>query len=121
MAHPTEAQIQAEILRIVGGRPDVRLFRNNVALSWVGSLVSNHNGRVVLDNARPLHAGLFVGSGDLIGWRVRDGIAQFLSIECKSHRGTPSPEQYNWRAVVQSSGGVGLIVKSVDEALRGIV
>jgi len=32
----TEAQIQAKILREIGGRTDCRLFRNSVGTGWQG-------------------------------------------------------------------------------------
>lgn len=113
----TETPLQAEILRAVGSLPICRIFRNNVALAWAGELVSRNGSTVVIRNARPLHAGLCVGSGDLIGFR-NDG--RFLSLEVKTRTGRPSGDQLNWQRVVRQFGGVAEIVRSVDEALEAV-
>lgn len=124
-----ESAIQALILRDLTADPAVRLFRSNTAVGWVGQLIAKlPNGRVLLGNARPLHAGLCVGSADVIGWVSRAvtvadvgrRVAVFASLEVKSARGVASPEQINWRRVVSEAGGIAGIVRSVDEA-RGLV
>ena len=59
-------------------RGPVRLFRNNNGVGWIGKVerpsrpitVTVFPGDVVIRKARPLHAGLCEGSGDLIGWRT---------------------------------------------------
>ena len=109
----TESQIQAQILRSLGSRPDVRLFRNNVAQAWTGELVTRRpDGSIILAHARPLHSGLFVGSADLIGWHH----GRFLSLEVKSSTGRPTADQINWRDQVNLAGGIAGIVRSVEEA-----
>lgn len=113
-----ESQIQAEILRAVGGLPNCRLFRNNQALAWCGDIVKRFpNGSILLANARPLHAGLHVGSADLIGFQSG---GRFLSLEVKSSTGRPSADQLNWQRIVRQFGGVAEIVRSVDEALEAV-
>lgn len=124
----SEKQIQTEIFREVGSNPDVRLFRNNVALAWTGNVQRLQDGSVLIKNPRPLHAGLTRGSGDLIGWRRRiitqddigASVAQFLSLEIKNRRGRASKEQKNWAEVVRQFGGLAGIVRSVDEAMAEI-
>jgi hypothetical protein len=130
----SEAQIQSRV-RLLSRGP-VRLFRNNTGTAWAGpstrvtpgnlaaTRASLRPGDVVVSQARPLHAGLAVGSGDLIGWRSQligpehlgQTIAQFASVEIKAARGRVSPEQRQWAEVVQQHGGIGAIVRSVDEA-----
>lgn len=120
----TESQIQAEILRDLGSRPDVRLFRNSCGLGWSGQLVSRIGGRVTLANARPIRYGLTPGSADLIGWQritvtermVGGDLAVFTSIEVKGPSGKLTPEQDNWRRVLQSAGGAAGVARSVAEA-----
>lgn len=114
----TESEIQAQILRALGSRPDVRLFRQNVGTGWVGNLINRlPNGTVILAHARPLHAGLHVGSGDLLGWTIRDARALFTSLEVKTLTGRPTADQINWRDQVLKSGGIAGIVRSVEEAV----
>lgn len=109
------------------------MFRQNVGVGWVGkswrcpkggTTVTLSAGDVVVRNARPLHAGLCEGSGDLIGWRtveitpemVGQRIAQFVSLEAKEGSGRLSPEQRNWRDQVRAAGGVAEEVRSVEDA-----
>lgn len=99
-----------------------RLFRNNTGVGWVGKLVRVSKpqpvmvgpGDVVLRNARPLHAGLHKGSGDLIGW-TRSG--RFLSMELKTETVALSPEQRNWIEVVNRSGGLAAEIRDAKEVL----
>ena len=67
------------------------LFPNRVAKAWVGQLRSYINGRLELLNARPLEAGMGVGSSDLIGVTritvtpemVGKTVAVFTAVEVK--------------------------------------
>ena len=121
----TESQIQAEILRELGSRTDVRLFRNTCGTGWSGQTVSHVGDRVTLANARFIRYGLTPGSADLIGWQVvtvtpemvGSKLAVFASIEVKAHAtGRLTPEQDNWRRVVSSAGGAAGVARSVAEA-----
>jgi hypothetical protein len=120
----TESQIQAEILRALGSRPDVRLFRNSCGVGWSGQLVRRIDNLVTLANARPVRYGLTPGSADLIGWQhitvtpemVGRKLAVFASIEVKAAHGRLTPEQDNWRRVLQSAGGAAGVARSVAEA-----
>jgi len=113
-------------------RGRVRLFRNNVAVAWVGKsrrfsraeTVVVQPGDVLIRNARPLHAGLTEGSGDLIGWETREirpehvgqRWAVFVSLEAKEGAGRLTPAQRNWRDQVAGAGGVAAEVRSVEDA-----
>ena len=106
----TESQIQAEILRELGSRPDVRLFRNQVGCAQ--------------SDGRWIRYGLTPGSADLIGWQVvavtpemvGRKLAVFTSIEVKREHGKLTPEQDNWRRVVSAAGGAAGVARSVAEA-----
>lgn len=123
-----EHEIQQRIL-LACGRGPVRLWRNNVGTGWAGqsTRVTTGNlravaaalqpGDVVVRQGRPLHAGLCVGSSDLIGYRTTaDGLAQFVAIEVKGARGRASTEQLAFIEAVRSAGGRAGICRSVDEA-----
>lgn len=121
-----EHDIQAQIFREIGSRRDTRIFRNNNGVGWVGRLVRrNPDGSVLIANARPLHAGLFTGSADLMGWRtgvinesdIGHPFARFLSIEVKTGTGKISPEQRAWRDAVNRAGGLGIIARCVEDAM----
>ncbi len=132
----SEKLIQQQIFRDVGGRNDVRIFRNNVGTAWMGKSatvrhagpVILHPGDVVIRQGRRVHFGLHKGSGDLIGWRtllitpsmVGRKIAQFLSMEVKIKTGRVSADQQNWHDVVIMSGGSAGIVRSVGEAQKTV-
>jgi hypothetical protein len=131
----SEHELQQRLLLALG-RGDTRLFRNNVALAWVGQsqairqpvTLRLNPGDTVIRHARPLHAGLCPGSADLVGWRtititpemVGQQVAVFASIEVKAPRGRVSPEQVAWDATVRRAGGLSGIARSIDDA-RGIL
>lgn len=105
---------------------NVRVFRNNVAMAWVGQRVTGPPGYVVLKDARPLHAGLCVGSSDLIGWKtvkitpsmVGRKIAVFTAIEVKTSKGTVKPDQLNFITQVRNAGGCAGVTRSADDAIK---
>jgi hypothetical protein len=110
------------------GSGNVRLWRNNVGTGWAGQAtkVTPGNlravsqalrpGDVVIRQGRPLHAGLCVGSSDLIGYRVVDGVAQFVALEVKSATGRPTAQQTQFLDHITSVGGCAGIVRSVEDA-----
>jgi hypothetical protein len=127
----SEQELQQRI-RLLHGTGPTRLFRNNVGTGWAGQAerIGHHRtvqvgpGDVVVRNARPLHAGLGVGSSDLIGWRsvvigpehVGRTLAVFCALEVKTPRGRATAEQEAFVATVQRMGGIGGVVRSEDEA-----
>jgi hypothetical protein len=131
----SEHVIQQRILLSCGKGP-ARLFRNNVGTGWAGQAtkVTPGNlrgvaaalqpGDVVIRQGRPLHAGLCVGSSDLIGWRSRvvtpemvgQTLAQFVAIEVKSETGRTTPQQDQFLSQIQAVGGCGGVARSVEAA-----
>lgn len=101
-----------------------RLFRNNTGMGWSGELLRKQEGTVTLGNARPLHAGLFKGSSDLIGWTtvtitpdmVGSEVAIFTAIEVKSGNLKPTKEQATFLQRVEASGGIAGVARSPEEA-----
>ena len=118
---------QQRILLACGSGP-VRLWRNNVGTGWAGQAtkVTPGNlravtqalrpGDVVIRQGRPLHAGLCVGSSDLIGYRQVDGVAQIVALEVKSATGRPTAQQVQFLEHIGAVGGCAGIVRSVDDA-----
>jgi len=100
-----------------------RWFRQNVGVGWVGKLLRKTEETVTLGNARPLHAGLCVGSGDIIGWTRREitpemvgqTVAVFTSVEIKRGRTATTKEQTAFCEAVLAAGGIAGIVRSVEE------
>lgn len=119
----TENDLQTLIMRELS-RGNTRLFRNNTGLGWCGTIQEKTPTRLVLTNPRPLHAGLCKGSSDLIGWRsveitqdmVGCTVAVFTAIEVKSKNGRVTNEQQRFIDVVRGAGGIGAIVRSLQEA-----
>jgi hypothetical protein len=123
----SEHETQQRIL-LACGSGSTRLWRNNVGTGWAGpsTRVSAGNiravaaalrpGDVVVRGGRPLHAGLCVGSSDLIGYRTVGGVAQFVALEVKSSTGRATPEQQRFLDHVASAGGCSGIVRSVSDA-----
>lgn len=102
-----------------------RVFRNNVAKAWIGESRVLPNGDVLIKNARRLHAGLCVGSSDIVGWtpvviqdcHVGRTLAVFTALEVKKGRRGATDEQANFVEQVAKAGGVAGIVRSSDEAV----
>ena len=97
---------------------------------WVGRPISQRAGVVTLADAHQIHAGLFTGSSDLIGWTQRglavlntDGtitpqkIAVFTSLEVKTKTGRVRPDQQHWLDNVTAAGGIAGVARSPEEAI----
>ena len=123
----SEHVTQQRIL-LAHGSGSVRLWRNNVGTGWAGQAtkVTPGNrqaiaagirpGDIIIRQGRPLHAGLCVGSSDLIGYRQVDGVAQFVALEVKSATGRATKEQSQFLEHIQAAGGLAGIARSVDDA-----
>lgn len=118
-----ESHLEKQVLLALSRGP-IRLFRNSVALGWVGNFAGQSEGVTLLRNARRNSFGLAVGSGDLIGWKtvtvtpdmVGKKLAVFSSLELKAPRGKIREEQLNWDRAVNLAGGLSGIVRSVEQA-----
>lgn len=108
--------------------PNTRLFRNNTGTGWQGTRMPSPAGLVIMENARPLKAGLCKGSSDLIGWTsititpdmVGRKVAVFTAVEVKMVNGRVSPEQLNFIDQIRKAGGYAGIAQS-PEAARKII
>jgi len=130
-AKESEAAVQAKIL-LACGRDGTVLFRQNTATGYVGNAQKFHRpetvlvgaGDVLIRNARVLHAGLCVGSPDIVGWQpvtitaemVGRTVAVFTGLEVKSATGRPTPEQRNFLDRLSGAGGIAAVVRSPYEA-----
>jgi len=101
------------------------LFRNNTGTAYQGrrGIV---NGMIMLSDPRPISFGLCVGSSDLIGWTeiivtkdmIGQKIAIFTALEVKNLSGKATKEQINFIKQVRKSGGIGEILRWVDEDFK---
>lgn len=116
-------------IRMAASAHGARLFRNNSGVGWVGQVISHHGGILMLNAPRPLHAGLCVGSSDLIGWTpvtitpemVGRTIAVFTAVEGKSTtRQYPTADQYRFIDAVRAAGGIATVARSVGDAMGAI-
>lgn len=119
-----ERNIQNESL-IALSLAGCKVFRQNTGMGWVGKIVAQTEFRIVLENYRPLHAGLCTGSSDIIGWRpvlitpkmVGQTVAVFLAVENKTQRGRASGPQKHFIQAVLADGGLAGVARSADEAV----
>lgn len=119
-----EHSIQNDIMLACGSDPSVRLFRNNTGTGWVGEVIKQDAGIVILRNPRPLHSGLCKGSSDIIGFKsvtitpemVGQTLAVFTGMEVKTPRGKATPEQETFIKIVNRFGGIAGVVRSTDDA-----
>lgn len=119
-------------LIMLGVSASATVFRNNVGMGWIGrsrrvsapTVVKLNPGDVVIQDARPLHAGLCEGSSDVIGWTTREitpdmvgkKVAIFTAIEVKNPSGRASAEQLRFIERVRECGGIAGIARTPDEA-----
>jgi hypothetical protein len=123
---PRESTIQREIMLDLCSQPDIRVFRNNCGMGFVGTVISEDAIHVTLRNHRRIPFGLLDGSHDLIGWKtvtitpdmVGRRLAIFTSIETKSETGTIRPTQKLWLDAVVQAGGISGIARSREEARK---
>lgn len=121
-----ESTLQKNIMLAIGKLlPNVRIFRNNTGTGWVGKSVRK-GSLVIIENPRPLQAGLCEGSSDLIGWTtvevtpemIGKKIAIFTALEIKTDSGRASKEQINFITRVREAGGIAGIARSEQEATQ---
>lgn len=96
-------------------REGCTVWRNETATAWVGKVVAQRDGHVVLDAARRMQAGLCKGSADLVGF-APDG--RFLAVEVKTATGRLSTEQRAYIDAVARGGGIAYVARSVDDAIK---
>lgn len=105
-----EAEIQ-RLIQLEATTLGCRLFRNQI-------------GKYKLPSGKWLSSGLVVGSSDLIGWTpvviAGKSLAIFTAVEVKSETGRASAEQKLFLKAVESSGGIAILAKSVEDFTRGI-
>jgi hypothetical protein len=101
------------------------LFRNNTGTAFQGKRAVI-NSRPIIIEPRQITFGLCVGSSDLIGWTekiitkdmVGKKIAIFTALEVKNLSGKATKEQINFIKQVRKSGGIGDILRWVDEDFK---
>ena len=103
----TEKQIQNEILRTFGTRPDMRIWRQNTG-------VAKYRGRD--GQTRTVVFGV-PGQADITGI-LPDG--RRLEIEVKSSTGQQTQEQRNYQAIIERFGGVYVLARSVQDVWNAI-
>ena len=127
-----EQNLQKLIMLGVSQLRITTIFRNNVGMGWIGksrristpTTLKLMPGDVVIQNGRPLHAGLCEGSSDLIGWTQRTitadmvgkKIAVFTAVEVKTESGRASAPQLNFIQRLREAGGIAGIARSPEEA-----
>lgn len=119
-----EADITNPILK-AASKLGARLFRQNTGVGWIGRTLRRTESTLTLENPRALHAGLCVGSSDVIGWTpieitpemVGRRVAVFTALEVKTGRLKATDEQQRFVDAVRDAGGIAGVVRSTDEAM----
>ena len=76
----------------------------------------NNSGYLRDIRGQYVHFGLCTGSSDLVGIVPPSG--RFLAIEVKTPTGVATKEQLSFLRMVNESGGIGFIARSVEEAIE---
>lgn len=123
-SNTNEQNIEAEI-RLAAAKLGTTLFRNNVAVCYQGNVTRLSDGSIHIQNPRIVHAGLFIGSSDEIGYTpikittdmVGKTVAVFTSIEVK-YRSSLRKEQITWLTRIKDVGGIAGVVRSSDDVIK---
>lgn len=118
----SEKAIQNDTLVALSALPETMVWRNNTGSAWqgvrvearVGSTIQVTSGMVILKDARPVTFGL-PGSGDILG--SHRGLP--LAVELKAAKGRQSEQQRLFERAWIAAGGVYVLARSPDEAVRG--
>lgn len=111
-------------IRLRATKLGYRMFRNNVAMAYVGKPIFDTWKRSwTVYDARPIHFGLAKGSSDLIGIRsivitqdmVGKTFGQFLAWEIKMPEGRVTPEQNAFLDMVMEFGGDARVVRFEEQ------
>lgn len=121
-----ESNIQKTIQLAISKQTNSTMFRNNVGTGWVGKTIRTTNGGILIENPRPLNAGLCTGSSDLIGWTeieitpdmIGEKVAVFTAIEIKTRKGKTSNDQINFCDLVKKSGGKSGTARTIEDAIK---
>ncbi len=125
MSKQAETKVRNDIL-VADSEAGHLVFQNPTSKAWVGKYVSYKDGRVILDFAQPINAGLCVGSSDIIGITsvvitpdmVGKTVGVFTAEEVKTATGRERPEQKHFGAAVVERGGIYGIVRSPQDAIE---
>jgi hypothetical protein len=119
----TESQLLADIPK---GSSDAhtKLVRDIQLACSQGDtrLFVNINGLFYRENGIPVRVGLFVGCGDLIGFKSeffgKECVARLVMIEAKTGKATPTREQTDAIKLVNRLGGYAGVARSVEDAKK---
>lgn len=111
-----ESDIQADIIRAFGTRPDMRIWRANVGKATFGgrSVQFGVPGQADLTGILPVE----VTCPRCMELVVRLGVR--LEIEVKSPTGRQSEEQQNYQAIIERFGGLYVLARSVGDVKEAI-
>ena len=117
-----EKEIQNDILLDLNGN-GVRLWRNDTGTCFQGK-GTRYKGTMLIKDPKVISYGLCKGSSDIIGF-IRKEITEdmvgqvaaiFTALEVKTPKGKATEEQEAFVKLVNESGGIAGIVRSVEEA-----
>lgn len=100
----SEVEIMNRILLALGRHPRCKVWRNN-------------SGALPDETGRMIRFGL-PGSADILGLLVPSG--RFLAIEVKTPIGKQSDQQKRFQLMVERSGGLYVLARSVDDAVKAV-
>lgn len=117
MTASAEAVLISKILKRHGARPDLRLWRNETAVAWVGKRRGHTEGGdvVLFQGAKRILAGLCVGSADLIGIKQVEGRGIFVALEVKTGGTRTEDKQKKFLKIIELLGGITGVVRSVED------
>jgi len=109
-----EAELQHEILKTWGARPELRLWRANVGVGW---FAGGKPARKTDPGAYPVRFGIR-GQGDISGLLWPSG--RRIEIEVKAPGGRLSEDQERWGAMIERFGGLVIRAWSLADVDRAL-
>lgn len=117
-----ESDIQKAVM-LAASEAGFTTWRVNTGSGWAGEARRLADGSILIENPRPLRAGLCKGGSDLIGFQrvvitpemIGQTLARFAGIEVKTPRGRLSGAQARFLRFLCEAGGLGIVARRPED------
>lgn len=125
----SHSRLTGEIILAANKYTNIKCWSNPVGLAYNGHMIKTFVEKGIrygiIKNPTPVKYGLCKGSNDIIGFRKRilkgERFAQFIGMEIKTPEDITRKHQKNFIDMINISGGISGVVRSVEDIKQFIV